>query len=835
MPPKNRPTTTNTTDEPLAKRHRREASATAHGNNNETTLTKQKEEEMSSAYIAQLLAEEDGYMDEHPYYSEYNSIFYEPHYESDNMEQDDDYTPGARNKPVSRSKKAVTGSTRGRKRKAQLDSDNADHNLENLTNKLPENTGTIGTLANALENMASQKEFSDSAIQNKQQQMAPLPESTTIDKTLLTQEASSSSFVMIRSELESKPPVNQESENNQESAKGNDQESAKGNNQESAKGNQNQSSLPTNESSSLSGLIEAGEIKKRKEKVARPKNPGMNSGTYTEQEEFLFLEALERWGRDWQKLAEHIGTRDPNSIRSHAQKHFIKLFRDGIPLPLKVQESGCGYTLSGKDLDPESAAAKPYLSRMKSRSELPVQTGSGSPPSGTTTPKGSHGPRPDAPIPTSASTTPNGKKPIQSSKISKIKEEKEKKAPKLYKRKEPRTTQEVPSHNSNNTDNAYGSDGRTEYAKSRLRNIRERPSINFKQIDGNDTDPLTMVKCEPFCGAPNSNVHGCQPFSILVESNVLLAMDFHAHLMQTEIIGFLAGHWHPEEKKLIVKATFPCRSLATGQDHVNVEMDPTSETEVREAIQARNMRVVGWYHSHPTFVPDPSIVDIENQKNYQNLFRDEAMNEEPFVGAIIGPYDPKLPSSLSVINWYYVSNNFEERGQPKQLAYELFNNNQFSKQEADELLKLVEEYRTSKERVNFQEYWRKDIEETKLDKLIKSLGRRMPWLYPGKKQQQTTGNLHLPNQPFEPSLPVPNSEFTAKIDEDDPLSSSTEEGGEDLKNPHLIDEINFDSMALDSSFMSIDSDVATMQPQQQISVALADDFLRRVESMLKAW
>lgn len=28
-------------------------------------------------------------------------------------------------------------------------------------------------------------------------------------------------------------------------------------------------------------------------------------------------------------------------------------------------------------------------------------------------------------------------------------------------------------------------------------------------------------------------------------------------------------------------------------------------------------QVVGWYHSHPTFTPEPSLVDIENQRNYQ--------------------------------------------------------------------------------------------------------------------------------------------------------------------------------------------------------------------------
>lgn len=39
------------------------------------------------------------------------------------------------------------------------------------------------------------------------------------------------------------------------------------------------------------------------------------------------------------------------------------MFRDKIPLPEKIRESGEGYTLSGKPLDPNSAAAKPYLNR----------------------------------------------------------------------------------------------------------------------------------------------------------------------------------------------------------------------------------------------------------------------------------------------------------------------------------------------------------------------------------------------------------------------------------------------------------------------------------------
>lgn len=65
-------------------------------------------------------------------------------------------------------------------------------------------------------------------------------------------------------------------------------------------------------------------------------------------------------GRDWKACAAHVGTRDSRAIASHAQKHFVKLCINGQALPVKVAESGTGYTLSGKPLDPESAAAKAY-------------------------------------------------------------------------------------------------------------------------------------------------------------------------------------------------------------------------------------------------------------------------------------------------------------------------------------------------------------------------------------------------------------------------------------------------------------------------------------------
>ena len=93
------------------------------------------------------------------------------------------------------------------------------------------------------------------------------------------------------------------------------------------------------------------------------KDTGTNraqSRGWSEEEEKLFLEALDLHGRDWKAAAAHVGTRDARAFTSHAQKFFIKLAIAGKPVPAKVAESGQGYTLSGKPLDPTSSAARAY-------------------------------------------------------------------------------------------------------------------------------------------------------------------------------------------------------------------------------------------------------------------------------------------------------------------------------------------------------------------------------------------------------------------------------------------------------------------------------------------
>ena len=138
-------------------------------------------------------------------------------------------------------------------------------------------------------------------------------------------------------------------------------------------------------------------------------------------------------------------------------------------------------------------------------------------------------------------------------------------------------------------------------------------------------------------------------------------MDFHSHLCRHEIIGFLGGTWDPRTKCLTVKRALPARRLVLGAPgenaSVEVELDPESVPDIVEALDRDGLRVVGWYHSHPVFSTHPSLRDIENQSNYQRLFRDDEAKGggTPFVGAIVGPCATTNKDLSSDVRWFHVA------------------------------------------------------------------------------------------------------------------------------------------------------------------------------------
>ncbi|KAJ1723423.1 hypothetical protein LPJ53_002233 [Coemansia erecta] len=444
-----------------------------------------------------------------------------------------------------------------------------------------------------------------------------------------------------------------------------------------------------------------------------PVDPGQyRTGGYTEEEEAKFSEGLELYGRSWSEISAHVGTRDSKSIRSHAQKYFIKLFRDNVPLPDKVKETGDGYTLSGRPLDPNSAAARPYLQHVMQLDPPP-------------SPKAKKVETPGKRASISNSVTESEAMPNRS-------------AVEATSSAVDAADSAIPSENANvpeatadkHATNSVSvaelplpkSPVRTEYAMSRpQRNNARTLALNYD-------DPHQMVRCTPFQGLPLSGTAGCQPFKLIVHTNAQLQMDFHAHLMLSEVIGLLGGMWDTEAKVLTVVRAFPCEALESEEAHTNVEMDPGSELVVRHQIMEAGLRVVGWYHSHPTFRPDPSIIDIENQTAYQKLFRDNGSAEEPFVGAIVGPYDPELPGPVSVFNWFYVGRSAVDRGHPKRLVVDTSCDAELPKEEHGVLLQLLDSAHQMKHHALLEEAWRPSSTELRSLKMVVSLAYRMPWL-----------------------------------------------------------------------------------------------------------
>eukprot|EP01041_Mallomonas_annulata_P001181 gene1181-2300_t len=216
----------------------------------------------------------------------------------------------------------------------------------------------------------------------------------------------------------------------------------------------------------------------------------------------------------------------------------------------------------------------------------------------------------------------------------------------------------------------------------RARSVRSRSNASghmslaaqlSQAMDDGEADPHLLVapqrysmagvcSCTPstsssssFSQSQESSSSQQQPFHVKVHPQVSVLCDIHAHLSTAEVIGLLAGRWDAESRSLYVQAAFPCAAMERGDNgSTDVELDPVAEFAAREGIQLMGLAVVGWYHSHPRFRPDPSLTDITNQQQYQRLLRDDSCGLEPFIGLIISTYDIHLTNALSVHRWFHV-------------------------------------------------------------------------------------------------------------------------------------------------------------------------------------
>nr|XP_023484684.1 histone H2A deubiquitinase MYSM1 isoform X3 [Equus caballus]XP_023484691.1 histone H2A deubiquitinase MYSM1 isoform X3 [Equus caballus] len=226
-------------------------------------------------------------------------------------------------------------------------------------------------------------------------------------------------------------------------------------------------------------------------------------------------------------------------------------------------------------------------------------------------------------------------------------------------------------------------------------------------------DPFQLIPCNVFSEEKQ------EPFQVKVASEALLIMDLHAHVSLAEVIGLLGGRYSEADKIVEVCAAEPCNSLSTG---LQCEMDPVSQTQASEALALRGCSVIGWYHSHPAFDPDPSLRDIDTQAKYQSYF---SRGGAKFIGMIVSPYNRNNSLPYSQITCLVISDEISPDGSYR-LPYKF---------EIEQMLEeprwglvfektrwIIEKYRLSpSSSVPMDKIFRRDSDLTCLQKLLECL------------------------------------------------------------------------------------------------------------------
>ncbi|MFT7808933.1 histone H2A deubiquitinase MYSM1 isoform X2 [Arapaima gigas] len=219
-------------------------------------------------------------------------------------------------------------------------------------------------------------------------------------------------------------------------------------------------------------------------------------------------------------------------------------------------------------------------------------------------------------------------------------------------------------------------------------------------------DPFQLIPCQSF-GEEKQ-----------VRFEDFIYVLFHAHVSMSEVIGLLGGHYAEGKKVLMICAAEPCNSLSTG---MQCEMDPVSQTQASELLAGRGYSVVGWYHSHPAFDPNPSVRDIDTQAKYQSYF---SRGGAPFIGMIISPYNPNNPSPHSQTTCLVVSEEKGPSGSHK-IPFRFEMHQTHEEPDWTQVMRraewVVHKYKRCHGSVPMDRFFRRDSHLTCLEKMLASL------------------------------------------------------------------------------------------------------------------
>ncbi|KAI9180435.1 hypothetical protein LWI28_004790 [Acer negundo] len=102
-------------------------------------------------------------------------------------------------------------------------------------------------------------------------------------------------------------------------------------------------------------------------KIRKPYTITKSRESWTDQEHDKFLEALQLFDRDWKKIEAFIGSKTVIQIRSHAQKYFLKVQKNGtsehVPPPRPKRKAAHPYPQKApKNAPAVSQVAEPFQS-----------------------------------------------------------------------------------------------------------------------------------------------------------------------------------------------------------------------------------------------------------------------------------------------------------------------------------------------------------------------------------------------------------------------------------------------------------------------------------------
>ena len=90
--------------------------------------------------------------------------------------------------------------------------------------------------------------------------------------------------------------------------------------------------------------------------IKEVKEQKFSQGRWTKKEQELFVQALEKFGKDWKKIQDFVITRSSTQARSHAQKYLAKIHRASL---------GKGAKASQRNVEPTATrTSTPFVSPM---------------------------------------------------------------------------------------------------------------------------------------------------------------------------------------------------------------------------------------------------------------------------------------------------------------------------------------------------------------------------------------------------------------------------------------------------------------------------------------